>query len=277
MAHLTVAVVIIALFGVLYLAGVHRAPRWRRRHTLAFILGLAVLAAALGPLGAGSDERLTTHMVQHMLLTLIAPPLVLAGAPVRLALAALPRTPRRELRHALASRPARVLTAPLTGLFAFSAVLVGSHAPGLYEAALESPLLHALEHALYFWSGVLFWIPVLAVQPLPRAPSAITRMLLVLFAMPAMAIVGIGLKIAPDVVYGSYAEALGRAEALSDQVTAGRVMWLIGTPLMAGALLAIGWGALLREERQAQARDMHESREAAVDAAAARVTVSDNL
>ena len=247
----------LALFACAYLAAAHAAPHWRALRTLAFLAGLFVIAVALGPLADPADERLSAHMVQHMLLSLVAPPLVLAGAPLRLALTVLPRQPRRRLAALLRSSAARLLTHPATGVVAFSAVMVGTHVPAFYDAALASAPLHGLEHALWFWSAVLFWIPVLAVQPLPHAPSPVVRILMILLAMPAMTLVGAGLVLAEDGVYSAYAG--GAFDQLADQRAGGRIMWLVGTPFMAAALLAIGWSALLREERQAAARDALEA------------------
>lgn len=239
-----------------YLVGVRAVRRWPALRTTSFLAGLGVLAVALGPLDGPAAERLSAHMVQHMLLAFFAPPLVLAGAPLRLALGALPPGPRRRLRVALATRAVATLTAPAVALVVFSSVLVGSHVPVVYDAALASPPLHALEHALYFWSAMLLWIPALAVRPLPGAPSPLGRMLLLLFTMPAMAVVGVGLVLAHEVAYDTYA---AHGNALADQQTAGRIMWLGGTPLMAAVLLAVGWSALLQEERRARARDEAEA------------------
>lgn len=233
---------------------------WPRIRTGAFLAGLAVLAASLeSGIDAYSAELLSVHMVQHVLLTLVAAPLLLLGAPVTLALRALPRSARRPLAAAVTSRAARALAHPAVAWSGFAAVTVGTHFSPLYDAAVTSPGLHAVEHLLYIGSGLLLWLPVVGADPVPRSEQPAIRILYLLLAMPPMALVGVGLATASEVWYPSYlepAQALG-VSALADQQEAGMIMWLGGSLFLAAATVVIGWAALVREERRQAAREAY--------------------
>jgi putative membrane protein len=239
---------ILGAWALGYLAAARRAVAWPAARTAAFLAGIAVLAAALlSPLHAESERLLSAHMVQHLLLTLVVPPLLVLGRPVAVLLRGGPDTARRPLADAMRSRAAGLFGHPAVALGVFAAVLVGTHAPVLYDAALRHPALHDLEHALYLAAALLFWQVVLAPEPHPRAASPIVRMLLVVAAMLPMAIVGVGLLIPDHAVYPSYGHD---AAALADQQRGGSIMWLWGTLALAVALLAAGWWAVVREHQR---------------------------
>jgi cytochrome c oxidase assembly factor CtaG len=220
-----------------------------RLHALAWAVGVLALAVALcPPMDAWADERLSAHMVQHGLLTLVAAPLLVAGAPVRVALRALSRRGRQRLAAALHTRAARVLSHPATGWTAFTAVMLGTHMTGLYDLALRVPAVHGLEHLAYLAAGVLFWAPLIAADPLPARPGPAGRVAWLLAAMPPMGLVGAWLLSGPP----RYAAYAGGA---ADQRTAAAVMWGIGSIVMALATVAIVFAALVAEERRQQRRD----------------------
>jgi putative membrane protein len=240
--------VILCGWAVVYLGAARRAVAWPVARTGAFLAGLVVLAGALlSPLHAESERLLSAHMVQHLLLTLIVPPLLVLGRPVAVLLRGGPDAARRPLAGAMHSRAAAMAAHPAVALGVFAAVLVGTHAPAFYDAALRHPALHDLEHAFYLASALLFWQVVLAPEPHPRAASPIVRMLLVVAAMLPMAIVGVGLLIPDHAVYPPYGHG---AAALADQQRGGSIMWLWGTLALALALLAAGWWAVVREHQR---------------------------
>jgi len=244
--------------AALYLAGARRARRWPARRTAAFLGGLALLAVALeSGLHTVGERLLADHMVQHLLLTVPIPLLLLAGEPTTLALRTLAPAPRQALARLLGGRAARAATHPLAVLALLSAVTVGTHLPAFYDAALRSPLLHDLEHLLYLVAALLFWTPLLGAPPQPRQLSPLVRMLLAMAAMPAMAAVGVALATASTVVYAPYgtsAQALG-VSPLADQRLAGAIMWIGGSAAMAVAAVALGWRALVAEEARQVARE----------------------
>jgi putative membrane protein len=217
--------------------------------------GLAVLIAAiLPPFDAAADRQLSVHMVQHLLIVFVAAPLIVAGAPIRLALRTLPRGGRDAMVRLLHSRVARALGHPVVAWSVFAAVILGTHVPAFYDLALREPAVHAAEHALYLWAALLFWAPLIAVDPVPHRLSPIGAIVYMLTAMVPMAIVGVWLLTADRVVYPHYAQLSG---ALADQRSGAVVMWLGGSVVMIVATLAIAWMAMLREEARQRAREAY--------------------
>lgn len=248
--------------------------RWPLWHTLSFMAGLLVLATALlSGIDRYADELLSIHVLEHLLLILAAPALLLAGAPVRLALGACPPAGRRAVAELLHSPGVRLLTRPACGFALFTAVVLATHLTGVYEAALRNQTIHGLEHAGYFWAGVLFLAPLLAVDPIPHPPGAIARFSWLMAAMIVMALPAGAFLFGGRVRYPFYlapARAL-HVSALADQRAAG-VLMLVGGGMAMGLLaIAIAMAAMLAEERRQQRRDGYADRAArAVPAAAVR-------
>ena len=248
--------------GVLYARGVRRVWRVRRsdrrlvRHAACFLGGLVVLYVALqSPIDTYADVRLSVHMIQHLLLTMVAAPLLVLGAPVTLVLrAATPAFRRRWLVPLLRSRALRKLTGPVVSWAQFALVLWVSHFSPLYEAALRSTGVHAMEHLLYVASAVLFWSPVVGVEPRPKPLSHPGRMLYMFLAMPQMSFLGLAMWGTSRVLYPSYQVALGSA-ALADQRLAGTIMGSTGMLVMVPALGMVLLDWLAREERAAANAD----------------------
>jgi putative copper resistance protein D len=246
-----IVVATLALGAAAYAYGLARVRKLRRTFApaavAAFAAGLVSLGAALvGPADDLADGSLAWHMVQHLVLVSISAPLLLLGAPVRLALAALPAARATRLAAVLNSRPLRILTHPAVAWLQFAVVLYGAHFSPLYEAALEHPAIHAFEHALFLGSGLIFWTPLLAVAPAPHAPPHPVRLLALFAALPMSAFLGFFFYVTRYVMYAHYA---GHPGALADQAAGGEVMWVAGgLPLFAAFLWCVAaWGA--RERR----------------------------
>ncbi|MEO8639480.1 MAG: cytochrome c oxidase assembly protein, partial [Chloroflexota bacterium] len=125
----------------------HPHPAWR---SAAFLGGLAVLALALtSPIEAYEGVLFSVHMLQHMLLELVAAPLLLLGAPATLALRAASPSVRARLLAVLHSRVVTVLSFPLLAWVLFAAVNWGWHFSALYDQALETPWLHDVQHVTF--------------------------------------------------------------------------------------------------------------------------------
>jgi cytochrome c oxidase assembly factor CtaG len=228
------------------------AVSWRR--TALFLGGLSAIAVALeSPIDAGAATRFSVHMVQHLLLTLVAAPLLVLARPLTLALqVATPQARRRLVLPLLRSRPLAVLTSPPVAWCGFALVLWASHFSPLYEAALTNPDLHALEHLAYLGSAVLFWSAVAGVDPSPARLSPPARILYLFLAMPQMTFLGLAVYSARHVLYPAY--GVGPA-ALADQRLAGALMGGSGVLvfLPAVGVLLLDWWA--REERAAARAD----------------------
>jgi putative membrane protein len=267
-AHLHVEIVAwLAAAAILYAAGVRRARRrrpgaWPMRRAAAFAAGLlAALVALASPLAWRGETLLSAHMLQHLVLTLVAAPLVVLGAPVSLALQASRGHGRRRLAAIVRSRAVRLLTHPLVAWSAFAATMLATHLTGFYDLALRSSAAHALEHGLYIATALLFWLPVLGINPVRRLHGWLGRTLYLLTAMTPMSAISAALVYADAPRYPSYAASargLG-VSALHDQQVAGAYMWVFGSMLMVGATVVLGWEALVREERRQQALDALEA------------------
>lgn len=207
----------------------HGAAAVPRRREVAFLTGLAVCAVALvSPLDYWSDLKFSVHMVQHQLLMMVAAPLLLLGAPVTLALRVVPaRTARRLLVPVLHSRAVSTLSSPVVAYTVFVVYLWAAHLSPLYAAALRSDNIHALEHLAFLVTALLFWWPVLAVDPNPRPLSHPARLLYLFLVMPASALLGLAVTSTGRILYPYYAQvgpAIG-VNALADQRLAGALMW----------------------------------------------------
>jgi len=200
----------------------------------AFFAGIISLSIAVGsPLDAFDDVSLSVHMVQHLLLMAIAPPLILLGAPALPLLQGIPQAMARGivgpfLRWSLVKRLARFISNPAICWLAAALALIGWHIPVVFELALRSHSWHELEHATFFGTGLLFWWPV--VQPWPStARWARWSIPLYLFCatLPCDALSGF-LTFCDRVVYTSYLSApqILTASPLQDQEFAAALMWV---------------------------------------------------
>ena len=184
-------------------------------------------------------------MVQHVLLTLVAPPALLLGRPLLLARRAAPAPVRRTVTRALRSRPVHRLAHPVVAWAGLAVVLWASHFTSLYDAAIRSDAVHAVEHALYLGAGLLFWFPVVAADPSPWRLGHGARLLYVFVALPANALLALSLYESGRVLYASY----GGAGALADQRAAAAIMWVLGGLLLLGAMLVVA-ASWARSERR---------------------------
>jgi len=248
----------VTALAALYLWGALRTrSAWPLRRTVAFLGGLACIVVALDSgIDADDEQLLSVHMVQHMLLLLAAPLLLLTGRPVILALRALPPSRRRSLAALL--HRTTPFTRPAVCLIAFCAVLLLTHLPMFYDATLRHPALHEAEHALYLVAGLMLWWPLLDVDPVPaHRLGGLGRLVYLLATMPPMAIVGAYLNRHPTLVYPAYgvpARAMG-ISAVVDQQQAGAIMWVAGSALVIGVGLWVVIAALVADERRQQARE----------------------
>jgi putative membrane protein len=246
--HVSGALVAIAFMGVAYGAGVRRAHRWPAWRSLAFGAGLAVLALALcSGIETWAGRRLSVHMTQHLLLTFAAAPLLVLGAPIRLALASTSRPTGRAIGRIASGRIGLILH-PLAAGVVFAVATLVLHLPAVYDAAVRSDWIHVLVHAAFLATGLVFWTPLLAPEPLAHRMSPLAKLLYLLLAMPAMAVVGVVMNSSAGAIYAAYPD-------VADQQLAGALMWIGGGTVLGGAFLICGWLALMAEERRALARD----------------------
>ncbi len=247
----------VAVYVGLYVWGVARvgARRWPAARSAAFVAGVAVVLVALqSGLDAYDERLLSAHMLQHVLLLMVAPPLLLLGAPVLLALRALPPAQRPGLAALLAR--ARKFARPLVCLAVFTVVVVGFHLPPLFDAAVRHPLLHACEHAAFLTAGLFLWWPLSDADPVPsQRLGSLGRIFYMLVAMVPEDLIGAYLNRANTVVYAPYAasaHALGISAVLNQQ-QAGAIMWVGSSCIMAAGGLYSAMAMMAVEERRSSA------------------------
>ncbi|MFN2488598.1 MAG: cytochrome c oxidase assembly protein [Actinomycetota bacterium] len=240
----------------LYLSGTRRVPSWPAARRASFVAGVGVLAVALaGPVAVYARALFSVHMVQHLLLTFVVAPLIVLGTPLALAARTPLRTRSARLVH---SRPVRAVTHPIVAWCLFTLVMWLTHFSPLYDAALESEVLHVVEHALFGAAGLLFWWPLVGLDP--GAAGRLghpMRLLYLLVALPQQSFLGLAVYSAGEVLYPHY-ESLRRGwgpAPLADQALAGVLMWVIGDVLFIVALVFAVLAWMRHDEREARRID----------------------
>jgi putative membrane protein len=220
-------VVGIAALGALYLWRASRAKpgetlRGARKQSI--FAGLFVMFASLnGPLHDLSDDYLfSAHMVQHLVLTLAMPPLLIAGVPGWML--------RPLLRNRAVYAVARRVTKPVFCFTIFNVVIAAWHIPQLYNAAMANHNIHIVEHLMFMSAAVLMWWPLMS--PLPELPRlAYPGQMLYCFLMSIpMSIVAVYITMADSVLYPAYASAprISPLSPMDDQLLGGLIMWVPG-------------------------------------------------
>ncbi|SDL94249.1 putative membrane protein [Nonomuraea maritima] len=171
------ALVAVLLVGAAYLVLAARAKRWSRWRAAAFTAGIALLAAALtGPVAEPAATDFRGHMLQHLLIGMLAPLFLVLGAPMTLLLRSLPAAGARRLSALLRCRAARVLAHPVTALVLSVGGMVVLYCTPLYRLTLTDGRLHAAVHVHFLLSGYLFAWVIAGPDPAPRRPSVPARL-----------------------------------------------------------------------------------------------------
>jgi putative copper resistance protein D len=248
----------------------HPATPVPRSRTAFFLGGLLAIAFALQSGIERYDTALfSIHMVQHVLLILVAAPLIALAAPITLTLrAAQPDIRRRWILPVLHSRPVRWLSHPVVAWVLFAAVMWGAHFSPLFDAALENPWIHDFEHLLFLTVALLFWWPAIGRDPAPWRMPHPARGMYVFLQMPQNTFLAVVILFASAPLYQHYA-TLSRPwgpSPLVDQQIAGSIMWLAGDVIFIAAIVAIVASWMRFEERETARTD----RKAAAELAAIR-------
>ncbi len=217
------------------------------RHALCFAAAILVLlVAAVSPLdGLGEEYLFAAHMVQHVLLSDIAPLLLLLG---------LSRVIMRPVTRRLMSveRALGPLAHPFTGIAVWFALIYLWHVPAMYEAAIENPVVHALEHASFFTAGLAVWWPLIQPVPMRRPLTGPAAFAYILAAKMGLGGLGLYLAWSSNVAYGVY-ETFPRVwglSAIEDQNLGGALMMVEQSLVLAAVLLVLFVKMLARSEQQ---------------------------
>ena len=241
------------LLGLLLLEGLYLLAIWPQRreyrgHIATFSSGVAVLFVALhSPLHELSDHYLfSAHMVQHLLLQLVAIPLLILGTPGWIL--------RPLLCQILIAKLWRLAVHPVAAFLVFNGILLLWHLPTMYDVALRHHGIHILQHIMFIGSAVLMWWPVLST--LPEHPRlAYPWQILYLFLLSLLpAIVGAFITFSGSVVYPVYADAtrLWGISPISDQQMAGLIMKIAGSLVFWLVLIIVFFKWFNQEEAEAR-------------------------
>jgi putative membrane protein len=226
------------------------AHRWRMA---SFAAGLATIVVALdSPIDGLADKLLWVHMVQHILLLMVAPPLLALARPWNRMWHGFPLEVRRQVARAVVQGPrwapvraaAGLLAGGVASWLAFNLTLVAWHIPAAYDLTLRSQPVHALEHAMFFAVGLVFWTRVIDSPPWRSALPATARAVYVGLALIVSWILAIVLAVASSPLYAPYAAEASRPgaiSALADQQLAAGVMWVPGSIPFTIVLLLIAY------------------------------------
>ncbi|PVY24611.1 cytochrome c oxidase assembly protein, partial [Williamsia muralis] len=268
----TLAIVMAAL----YLRGVHRLRKrgdaWPVGRTIAWLLGCAaVLFATSSGLGKYAPALFSIHMIAHMMLSMLAPVLLVLGGPVTLALRAIapagrssPPGPREWILSVLHSPFSRFLTHPLVA----SALFVGSYyvlyLGGLFDVLTEYHAAHVAMNLHFLLSGYLFYWVVIGIDPAPRKLSPVTKLAMVFGSLPFHAFFGVALMSTDSVIARTYYNSLllpWNPNQMNDQRLGGGIAWAAGEiPLVLVMLaLLVQWSR--QDKRQATRFDRREDRD----------------
>ena len=259
---LTLALIILA--ALLYLKGVRilrkRGDKWPIGRTFSFLLGLLVVNYAVnGAIGVYAHFGFSYHMIEHMILGMIAPIALVLGAPITLALRTLPtgrnseeEGPRNILVRFLHSRYAKFMTNPVVALMIFDGSLFVLYFTGLFGTLMGSHLGHLFMNVHFLLAGALFFHVIVGVDPNPNRPPNIVRMVILFAAMSIHAFFSIALMSATTLLDGGYYNSIGnpmKLNLLENQYSGGSIGWAMGEfPILIALTAAfIQW---MREDRK---------------------------
>jgi putative membrane protein len=241
-----------ALFLFVYFMGI--GP-WRMKYNwgkvpplwqpTCFVAGVLILLLVLnGPLhDLGDNYLFSAHMVQHLMLTLVMPPLLLAGTPAWLL--------RALIRNTVGFGVARALTHPLIAFGLYNLVLVAWHFPMFYNWALQDHNVHIVQHMMFMVTATMMWTPVADPLPELRRMHGPVRMLYLFIASVPMAVLSALITLSENVLYGWYSDAprVFNLNALDDQQLGGVIMWVPGALVFWVAISIIFYNWARRENR----------------------------
>jgi putative copper resistance protein D len=245
---------VLILLAVAYLGGVlvvgrrHPVRPWPVGRSAAFMLGLATVAVATqSSIGVYDDVLFSVHMMQHLLLIMVAPPLLILGRPVTLLLHAARNPVHARVKRILRSPVVSGLTCPPVAASLYAAVVVSTHLTPLMNLVLENEAVHDAEHALYLVAGYLYFLPIVGSEPIRWRLSELGRYLMLLITMPVDTLVGVTLTLIPRELFRAYART-GRTwgPGLVTDLHQGGLIMFAGSDLIMTVLAVILAASFIR-------------------------------
>ncbi len=236
---LVIAAAILYLWGVWRVGSRHPARPWPWWRTWLFVCGLAVIVVATqSGIGTYDDVLFWDHMIQHLLLIMVAPALLVLGQPVTLLLHASRNPLHTWVKRAVRSRVAAFLTWPPFTIAAYAGTIVGTHLTSAMNVVMTNQLAHDAEHALYLIVGYLFFLPLLGREPIRwRIPYPL-RILALIVVMPVDTFTGLVLGYSATGMTGMMSRSWGPSP-VDDVHLGGAVMWIGGDAIMLVLIMVV--------------------------------------
>ncbi|WP_030676614.1 cytochrome c oxidase assembly protein [Streptomyces sp. NRRL B-1347] len=256
--------VALGLYGWGVVRLVRRGDKWPVSRTVSFVAGvLTILLVMCTKLNDYGMVLFSVHMVQHMIISMLSPILLLLGAPITLALRALPvagrgrKGPRELLLALLHSRYVRIITHPAFTIPMFIASLYALYFTPLFDTLMGSKAGHIGMMVHFLAVGLVFFWPIMGIDPGPHRPGHLMRMLELFAGMPFHAFFGIALMMASEPMIETYKNppaSLG-VEALADQNAAGGIAWAFSEVPSVLVLLALLFQWYRSDQREGRRKD----------------------
>jgi cytochrome c oxidase assembly factor CtaG len=258
---LLAGVSVIAVVG--YVVGMRRLAargrKWPASRAVAYMGGVAILVLATqSVIGAYDTTLFSIHVLQHLMLSMAGPLLLVLGRPVTLAVQASQRTVQLGIIEVLGSRPMRFVSRPLVVWTSFASVMFAYYFTAWYDLTLTNELVHELTHLVFVVVGTLFFWVVLGIDSTRVRSGYPARVLALLVAMPFHVFLGVAILSSRTILGDQHYSALNRSwgpTLLSDQQAGGAIMWIGGSLIALAALLATGWQWRLADLREARRYD----------------------
>jgi cytochrome c oxidase assembly factor CtaG len=238
------AVIAVGLYGwgVIRVAMRHPARPWPAWRTSLFVAGLVVIVLATqSGIGAYDDVLFYDHMIQHLMLLMVAPPLLIAGQPITLLLHASRNPLHTWTKRALRSRVASFLTWPVFGAVAYALAVLAAHLSAIANYVEQNQAAHNAEHALFLLIGYLFYLPILGSEPIRWRLSYPIRFVILVLLMPVDTFTGLALGYgsasSPGVPTGP--RPAWAPSPVADLHLGGALMWIGGDGIMFALMMLV--------------------------------------
>ena len=269
-----ISVIALLLLTVLYFVGLRRTngrslkliPWWR---PVALVAGVSsLLIASLSPLHTVGGSLFFAHMIQHIILIMIGPPLILLGGPIVPVIRGLPAGLRREivipiLQNHKCRTLLQICTKPVVAWFVYVGSLWIWHTPRLYDEAVQNTGIHGLEHVSFVFASIFFWWCV--IDPIPMKPKLTggLRLGYLFLATLQNTILGAFITLSTSPWYSSYmvsSEIFTALTPLQDQRIGGLIMWIPGAMMYFLALSIAFFVMIFGEERRVRLMEQKSGR-----------------
>jgi putative copper resistance protein D len=238
------AVVAIGLYwwGVVRVGRRHPARPWPAWRTLLFAAGVVVIVVATqSGIGTYDDLLFYDHMIQHLLLLMVAPPLLIAGQPLTLLLHASRNPLHTQVKRVLRSPVANFLTWPVFGALAYALAVLAAHLSAIANSFEQNQTAHNAEHVLFVLIGYLFYLPIIGREPIRWRLSYPIRFVILVLLMPVDTFTGLALGYgsasSPGVPAGP--RPAWAPSPVSDLHLGGALMWIGGDGIMFGLMMLV--------------------------------------